>query len=75
MAPLPRNGMDRARLEIKRSLSPANLWHWAVIFDSGHVFMVSGESFESAELCMADASGAGLDALHGAEMALQCRTY
>lgn len=58
----------RARLEIKRSLSPANLWHWSVIFDSGHVFAVNDNSFESAELCMADASGAGLDALHGAEM-------
>lgn len=68
MVPLTYNGTARARLEIKRSLAPANLWHWAVVFESGHVFMVSGESFESAELCMADASGAGLDALHGAEM-------
>lgn len=59
----------RARIEIKRSLSPANLWHWSVIIDSGHVFAVSDDSFESAELCMADASGAGLDALHSAEMA------
>lgn len=61
----------RARIEIKRNLAPANLWHWSVVLDSGHVFAVSGESFESAELCMADASGAGLDALHGAEMKFQ----
>jgi hypothetical protein len=61
----------RARLEIKRSLAPETLWHWAVIFDSGHIFAVSELSFESAEICMADASGNGLDALHGAETALE----
>lgn len=66
----PDSRAGRARLEIKRSLAPANLWHWAVIFETGHVFVMSGESFESAELCMADAAGAGLDALHGAEAAL-----
>lgn len=58
----------RARLEIKRSLSPVNLWHWLVVLDSGHVLAVSNDSFESAEPCIADASGAGLDALHRAEM-------
>lgn len=56
------------RLEIKRHIAPANLWHWAVIFGNGHIWEVS-ESFESAEICVADASGAGMDALHGAELA------
>lgn len=57
------------RLEIKRHLAPDNLWHWAIIFNSGHIWAVS-KSFESAEICMDDASGAGIDALHCAELAL-----
>ncbi len=67
----PLLGANRARLEIKRSIAPANLWHWSVVFDNGHIFVMSSESFESAEICMLDASTCGLDALHGAEMALE----
>ena len=57
------------RLEIKRHIAPPDKWHWAVIFSRGHIYAVS-ETFESAELCVADAAGAGMDALHGAELCL-----
>lgn len=56
-----------ARLEIKRSIAPNNLWHWMVVFDSGHIFATSEESYESAEICAGSASLYGLDALHAAE--------
>ena len=56
-----------ARLEIKRSIAPNNLWHWMVVFDSGHIFATSEESYESAEICAASASLYGLDSLHAAE--------
>ena len=57
------------RLEIKRHIAPPDKWHWMVIFGSGHVYATS-ETFESAEICVADAAGAGMDALHGAELCL-----
>ena len=55
------------RLEIKRSIAPNDLWHWMVVFDSGHIFATSEESYESAEICAVAASLCGLDALHAAE--------
>lgn len=57
------------RLEIKRNIAPHNKWHWSVIFNNGHIYAVS-ETFESPEICVADAAGAGMDALHGAELCL-----
>ena len=54
------------RIEIKENIAPSGKWHWYVIFCSGHIYATS-ETFESAELCMADASGLGMDALHAAE--------
>jgi len=56
-----------AKLEIKRSIAPNNLWHWMVVFDNGHIFATSEESYESAEVCAASASLYGLDSLHAAE--------
>ena len=58
------------RLEIKRHLAPENKWHWCVVFNSGHIYKVS-KTFDSPEICIADAADAGLDALHGAEMCLK----
>ena len=57
------------RLEIKRHIAPPDKWHWSVIFNGGHIYATS-ETFESAEICVADAAGAGMDALHGAEYCL-----
>ena len=57
------------RLEIKRSIAPNNLWHWMVVFDNGHIFATSEESYESPEVCAASASLYGLDSLHAAERA------
>lgn len=59
------------RLEIKRSIAPNNLWHWMVVFDSGHIFATSEESYESAEICAVSAGTLGLDALHAAERAIK----
>lgn len=57
------------RLEIKRHLAPHDKWHWCVVFNGGHIYSVS-ETFESAEACIVNAAGAGLDALYRAEMCL-----
>ena len=57
------------RLEIKRHIAPPDKWHWCVIFNGGHIYAIS-ETFDSAEMCVADAYGAGLDALRGAEFCL-----
>lgn len=61
------DGLGICALVIQRSLAPSNLWHWVVIFESGHVFKISDESFESAEICIIDAGCKGLVALHAAE--------
>jgi len=43
----------RARIEIRQHVSPQKLWHWSVIYDSGHVFSVS-ESFTDMDQAIAD---------------------
>lgn len=48
----------RARIEIRHHVSPQNLWHWSVVYDSGHVFIVS-DSFADMDQAIADV------ALHG----------
>ena len=60
---------EKVRLEISRCIAPDNLWFWAVRFDSGHIFVVSEESYESAEICAASAGTLGLAALYAAERA------
>lgn len=43
----------RARIEIRQHVAPQKLWHWSVIYDSGHVFSVS-ESFTDMDQAIAD---------------------
>lgn len=43
----------RARIEIRQHVSPQKLWHWSVIYDSGHVFSVS-DSFADMDQAIAD---------------------
>lgn len=58
-----------AKLTIQRSLAPSNLWHWIVIFDNGHIWATSKESYPSAGLALIDARENGHRALMGAESA------
>lgn len=60
----------KVRLEISRCIAPNNLWFWAVILEGGHMFAVSEESYESAEMCVAAAYTLGLNALRQAEKSL-----
>lgn len=59
-----------AKLTIQRSLAPSNLWHWIVVFDSGHIWTTSKESYESAGLAFIDARENGHRALIEAESAV-----
>ena len=52
----------RASLTIAQHVAPQNLWHWAVVFDSGHIYAVS-DSFGSAYEAAQDASSVGISAL------------
>lgn len=45
----------RARIEIRQHVSPQKLWHWSVIYDNGHVFIVS-DSFADMDQAIADAA-------------------
>ena len=56
-----------ARLEIKRSIAPANLWHWVVVFDNGHIWCVSDISLQYAWMCWLDAFINGLPQLKKAD--------
>lgn len=60
---------SKVRLEISRCIAPNNLWFWVVLLESGHMFAVSEESYESAEMCVAAAYTLGLNALRQAEKA------
>jgi hypothetical protein len=54
-------------LSIKRNIAPLNKWHWAIILPGGHIFETSKKSFDSIELCVADAGLEGVQSLHAAE--------
>lgn len=57
----------KAKLVISRSIAPPDQWNWMVIFDSGHIWDVSKESYDCAEICMMEAGTAGLISLYAAE--------
>jgi len=61
--------METVRLEIQRHIAPHDKWHWCVVFSGGHIYAVS-KTFESAEICVADAVCSGIGALHRAELCL-----
>lgn len=61
----------RVRIEIKRSLVPSDLWHWCVVFENGHIFSMSKNSFKTIELCMDDASKVGIEDVKLAEKQLK----
>lgn len=66
----PRRG---CRLVIERNIAPADLWHWAVLLPSGHMFAVSKRSFDSPDSCAYDALCLGVTALMQAEKAVEPR--
>lgn len=58
-----------AKLTIQRSILQNNLWYWVVIFDNGHTWATSKESYPSAGLALIDARENGYRALIEAESA------
>lgn len=52
----------RASLKISPHIAPKNKWHWAIIFDNGHIWKVS-ETFDTLDQCFEDADQNGRDLL------------